>query len=157
MTPAIKQLKAAKVDFQTWPYQVEDTGIGYGLAAAQALGVPPDQLFKTLVIAQDGRPQSMAVTIIPTSHNLSLKKASQALGWKKAVMADPIRAQRSSGYILGGISPFGQKTPLPTLLDSTAAAYEAIYVSAGKRGLQVSLAPAVFESLLQTPLVALTE
>lgn len=157
MTPAFKQLKAAKVAFQTWPYQVEASDIGYGLAAAQALGVSPDRLFKTLIIAQDTKPQIMAVTVIPTSHNLSLKKAAQAMGWKKAVMADPIRAQRSSGYILGGISPFGQKTPLPTLLDSSASGYADIYVSAGKRGLQVSLAPEVFESLLQAQVVALTE
>ena len=157
MTPAIRQLKAAKLSFETWPYQVENTDMGYGLAAAQALGVSPHCLFKTLVIARDTKPQDMAVTIIPTAQKLSLKRAAQAMGWKKAVMADPVRAQRSSGYVLGGISPFGQKTPLPTLLDSSAQEFDSIYVSAGRRGLQVSLAPAVFESLLQAQVVVLID
>jgi len=157
MTPAINQLKAAKVDFHTWPYTEEATDLGYGLAAAKALSVSPDRLFKTLMIAQDTKPAVMAVTIIPTSHTLSLKKAAQAMGWKKAIMADPTRAQRSSGYILGGISPFGQKTQLPTLLDASASNFDEIYISAGKRGLQVSLAPAVLGQLLGASLVALIE
>lgn len=157
MTPAIRQLKADKIAFETWPYTVENTASGYGLAAAKALGISPDCLFKTLVIARDTKPQDMAVTVIPTSQHLSLKKAAQAMGWKKAVMADPLRAQRCTGYVVGGISPFGQKSPLPTLLDASAMAFASIYVSAGRRGLQVSLAPDVFESLLKAQVLALIE
>jgi len=111
---------------------------GYGLDAAAALGVDPRRIFKTLVAAVDG---SFAVAIVPVAGELDLKALADALGGRRAEMADPGAAERATGYVVGGISPIGQRRRLPTVLDPSAAGFETILVSAGRRGLQVELAP----------------
>jgi Cys-tRNA(Pro)/Cys-tRNA(Cys) deacylase len=110
----------------------------YGLDAAAALGVDPRRIFKTLVAAVDG---SLAVAIVPVAGELDLKALADALGGRRAEMADPAAAERATGYVVGGISPIGQRRRLPTVLDPSAATFETILVSAGRRGLQVELAP----------------
>lgn len=148
MTPAIKQLKAAGIHHKLHKYQIKEQDEGYGLAAAEALSVDPNQLFKTLVIAKEGEPSTLAVAIVPVSQQLVLKQAAAALGWKKIAMADTSKAQKSTGYVLGGISPLGQKIALPTVLDLSALEFETIYVSAGRRGMQVSINPADLTNIL---------
>ncbi len=111
----------------------------YGLEAATALGLDPDQVFKTLVVTADGEP---AVAIVPVSCQLSLKAVGAALGAKHAEMCDPAVAQRVTGYVLGGISPFGQRKRLPTVIDETCELFDTVYVSGGRRGLDLGVAPA---------------
>ena len=110
----------------------------YGLDAAAALGVDPRRIFKTLVVAVDGQ---LAVAIVPVAGELDLKAFADALGGRRAELADPAAAERATGYVVGGISPIGQRRRLPTVLDASAAAFETILVSAGRRGLQVEVAP----------------
>ena len=110
----------------------------YGLDAAAALGVDPRRIFKTLVAAVDG---DLAVAIVPVAGELDLKSLADALGGRRAELADPAAAERATGYVVGGISPIGQRRRLPTVLDASAAAFETILVSAGRRGLQVEIAP----------------
>jgi Cys-tRNA(Pro)/Cys-tRNA(Cys) deacylase len=111
----------------------------YGLDAAEALGVDPHRIFKTLVAVVDGR---LAVAVVPVAGDLDLKALADALGGRRAEMADPTAAERATGYVVGGISPIGQRRRLPTVVDESAASHAAILVSAGRRGLQVELAPA---------------
>jgi Cys-tRNA(Pro)/Cys-tRNA(Cys) deacylase len=103
------------------------------------MGVPPERVFKTLVAEVDGR---LTVAVVPVSGSLDLKALAAAAGGKRAVMADPAAAERSSGYVLGGISPLGQRRPLRTVVDASALAYPTVFCSAGRRGLEVELAPA---------------
>jgi len=140
MTPAIEILKKQAINYQVHKYQGKDQGEGYGLAAANALQVNPDHLFKTLVISTETNSSTLAIAMIPVSNQLSLKAVANMLGWKKAVMASQPKAQSATGYILGGISPLGQKTPLPMVIDQSCHQLETIYVSAGRRGMQISLA-----------------
>ena len=116
----------------------------YGKAAAAALGVDEAQVFKTLLAEVDGAP---AVGIVPVSGQLSLKELAAALGGKKAEMLDPAVAQRITGYVVGGISPLGQKRALPTLVDGTAQLWDTVFVSAGRRGVDLELGPDVLVSL----------
>jgi Cys-tRNA(Pro)/Cys-tRNA(Cys) deacylase len=138
-TPATTALTRAGVPFELHPYQHDPGTASYGLEAAQALSVPPGHVFKTLLVETDGR---LAVGIVPVDRQLDLKAVAAALGWKKAAMADPAAAERSTGYVVGGISPIGQKRRLPTVLDASALDLERVYVSGGRRGLDLSLAPA---------------
>jgi len=138
-TRAVEVLDRAGVRYTTHEYQAGDSDLSYGEAVAEALGVDPERLFKTLVAEVDGNP---IVGIVPVSGRLSLKRLAKAAGGKRAEMADPATAQRLTGYVVGGISPFGQKRHLPMFVDSTVDAYETVYVSAGKRGLQVEVTPA---------------
>jgi Cys-tRNA(Pro)/Cys-tRNA(Cys) deacylase len=137
-TPATAALTRASVGFTLHPYTVAGTG-AYGPEAAAALGVDPHRLFKTLVAAVDGR---LAVAVVPVAGTLDLKALATALGGKKAAMADPAAAERATGYRTGGISPVGHRTRLPVVVDTSATAWPTVYVSAGRRGLQVELAPA---------------
>jgi len=139
MTPAINQLVKHKIRHEVHEYQHDSSASSYGLEAAEKMSVATEKIFKTLVISLDQK--TLAVGIVPVESQLSLKKAAKELGGKKAVMADKLVVQRSTGYVLGGVSPLGQKRPLATLLDSSAMLLEEIYVSAGKRGLEISLAP----------------
>ncbi len=137
MTPAINLAKKHKIKHSVHQYEHDDNAASYGLEAAQKMDTDPQRIFKTLVVSLEDA--SLAVAIIPVQHMLSLKAMAKALGAKKAVMADKDAVQRSTGYVLGGVSPLGQKKRLKTVLDESALAYSTIYVSAGKRGLEIEL------------------
>ncbi len=143
-TPATVALTRAGVPYVLHAYEHREgerhrAAISRGQEAAAATGVEPTRIFKTLLADLGGE---LVVAVVPVSGQLDLKALATALGAKKATMADPAAATRSSGYVLGGISPLGQRTRLRTVLDASAARFPTIYVSAGKRGLQVELAPA---------------
>jgi len=143
-TPATLALEAAGVSFTLHAYEHDPRVTNFGLEAAEALGFSPEQVFKTLMVQlADG----MAVGIVPVSGTLDLKAVAGALGQKKAAMADPAAAQRRTGYVLGGISPLGQRNPSPTVLDDSAFGHATILVSGGRRGLDVELAPEDLERL----------
>lgn len=138
-TPAIAALVRAGVAHTLHPYDHDPANdLGYGLEAAAAIGVDPSRVFKTLCIEADG---ALAVAIVPVDEMLDLKALAHALGAKKAAMAEAAAAERATGYVVGGISPIGQKRRLRTVLDSSALGFDAVYVSGGRRGLDVGLAP----------------
>lgn len=139
MTPAIVLAEKVGIDFQVVSYDHDPQATAYGLEAAAKLGVPAEQVFKTLVVKLDAR--QLAVAIVPVTGSLNLKHLAKALKAKKVAMAAGDEVQRSTGYILGGVSPLGQKKLLPTVLDTSAENLAQIYVSAGKRGLEITLAP----------------
>jgi Cys-tRNA(Pro)/Cys-tRNA(Cys) deacylase len=138
MTPATRALDTAGVTYTVHEFAHDTTDRGFGRQAATALGLDPDQVFKTLFVRVDGNP---AVAIVPVSAQLSLKAAGAALGGKRAEMGAPADAERLTGYVVGGISPFGQKRRLPTVIDETCDLFDTIYVSGGRRGLDLGLAP----------------
>ena len=138
-TPATALLTRQKVPFSTHAYEVDPKAGPYGEAAAAALGVAPGRLFKTLIATVDGR---LCVGVVPTDTTLNLKALATALGGKRGAMAEPAAAERATGYVTGGISPFGQRTRLPTAVDESATGWPTVYVSGGRRGLQVEVAPA---------------
>lgn len=139
-TPAVAALVAANVAHTLHAYEHDPASdLSYGLEAATALGVDPARVFKTLCAYVDGR---LCVGIVPVSSMLDLKALAQVLGGKRAEMAPPADAERSSGYVVGGISPIGQRKQLPTALDASAELFDTVYVSAGRRGLDLGLAPA---------------
>jgi Cys-tRNA(Pro)/Cys-tRNA(Cys) deacylase len=138
-TPATSALRAAGIAFVEHEYRHDPGADGYGLEAAAALGADPDRVFKTLLVDVDG---SIVVGIVPVSGRLDLKALASAVGGRRAEMADPALAQRRTGYVVGGISPIGQKTPSPTVLDETAELWDTVFVSGGRRGLDVELSPA---------------
>ncbi|WP_144935188.1 Cys-tRNA(Pro) deacylase [Rothia kristinae] len=137
-TAAVRALTEAGAAFTELPYEHEE-GAGFGAEAAAKLGRDPDQVYKTLMITHDGQ---FALGVVPVAGKLDMKAAAAAMGWKSASMADPAVAQKRTGYVVGGISPLGQKTPVTVLLDSGAQAFETVLVSGGKRGFDVELAPA---------------
>jgi Cys-tRNA(Pro)/Cys-tRNA(Cys) deacylase len=137
-TPATVALTRAGIRFTALAYEHDPRAAAYGLEAAEKLGIEPERVFKTLLASVDG---SLAVGIVPVADQLDLKALAAALGGKRAEMADPALAERKTGYVVGGISPIGQKVPLPTVLDETAILHETILVSGGRRGLDLELAP----------------
>ena len=137
-TPATVALTAAGIAFTAHTYAHDPATTNYGLEAATALALDPDRVFKTLLVDAEGR---LVVGIVPVTGMLDLKSLAAAVGAKRAVMADPAVAERKTGYVVGGISPIGQKTALPTVLDETAELWETIYVSGGRRGFDIELAP----------------
>jgi Cys-tRNA(Pro)/Cys-tRNA(Cys) deacylase len=137
-TPATTALTRAGVDFAVHPYELDPAAPSYGLEAAEALGVPAEQVFKTLLVEGE---RGLAVGVVPVSRTLDLKAVAAALGVKKVAMAQPAAAERTTGYVVGGISPVGQKKALPTVVDDSALAFERVYVSGGRRGLDLSLSP----------------
>ncbi|WP_120993792.1 Cys-tRNA(Pro) deacylase [Stutzerimonas urumqiensis] len=141
MTPAIDLLRKAKAEFRIHSYEHDPKSASYGLEAADKLGLDPAQVFKTLLACTEKN--ELLVAIVPVTGSLDLKALAQAAGAKKAEMADPAVAQRATGYLVGGISPLGQKKRLRTFIDASAQALPSMYVSAGRRGLEVELAPAV--------------
>jgi Cys-tRNA(Pro)/Cys-tRNA(Cys) deacylase len=138
-TRAIDILNRSHVRFTVHEYEARSSDLSYGEAAAEALGVRPDRVFKTLVAMVDGSP---VVAVVPVSRRLSLKHLAKAAGGKRAEMADPATAERLTGYVVGGISPFGQRRHLPMFVDGSASVHETVYVSAGRRGVQVEVTSA---------------
>ncbi|CAN5508777.1 Cys-tRNA(Pro) deacylase [soil metagenome] len=138
-TPATAVLVAAGIAFTEHPYAHDPAAAGFGREAAEALGVEPDRVFKTLLADVDGR---LVVGVVPVSGKLDLKALAAAAGGKKAAMADPALAERRTGYVRGGISPIGQKTAHPTVLDGTVDLWDTVFVSGGRRGFDIELAPA---------------
>lgn len=139
MTPGINIARQHKIVHRVHEYAHDASSESYGLEAAEKLGVPGEQVFKTLVVALDNK--ALAVGVIPVSSMLSMKLIAKAAGAKKAAMADPADVERSTGYVLGGVSPLGQKKRLKTIIDSSAEKFATIYVSAGRRGLEIELSP----------------
>jgi Cys-tRNA(Pro)/Cys-tRNA(Cys) deacylase len=138
-TPATLAAARAGVDFATHSYEHDPAVASYGEEAARAMGVPPEQVFKTLVADVDGQ---LTVAVVPVSASLDLKALAAAVGGKRATMADPAVAERTTGYVRGGISPLGQRKALPTVLDASAQGRATVCVSAGRRGLEIELSPA---------------
>ncbi|MGW3265712.1 Cys-tRNA(Pro) deacylase [Streptomyces sp. NPDC001056] len=137
-TPATVALTTAGVEFTVHAYDHDPAHPSYGEEAAEAMGVSPDRVFKTLVADVDG---ALVVGVVPVAGTLDLKALAAAVGGKRAAMADPTLAERTTGYVRGGISPLGQRKKLTTVLDDSASAHPTICVSAGRRGLEVELAP----------------
>ena len=146
MTPAIALLTKRKIAFVAHEYEHDPNSYSYGMEAAEKLGFDPLRVFKTLVVADER--DRLFVGMVGVSKQLNLKKLAAALKVKKLSMAEAKRVERVSGYVVGGVSPLGQKKRLPTVLDSSASEYDTIYVSGGKRGLDLELAPADLLELL---------
>lgn len=139
MTPAVKQLKRSGIAFTLAEYHHDPRSPAYGEEAARELGLSVDEVFKTLLAKLDDG--GLAVAIVPVSCQLDLKALARAAGARKARMADTDEAQRATGYVVGGISPLGQKRRLPTFLDASAESLATLHVSGGRRGLEICLAP----------------
>jgi Cys-tRNA(Pro)/Cys-tRNA(Cys) deacylase len=139
-TTATIALERAKIPFALHEYTHDPRADSFGLEASAALGVPPERLFKTLVATVDGG--ALAVGVVPVNRHLDLKALAAAVGGKKAIMAEAAVAERATGYVVGGISPVGQKRRLPIVIDASALEFTAMFCSAGRRGLQMEIAPA---------------
>ncbi|MGW2019308.1 Cys-tRNA(Pro) deacylase [Streptomyces sp. NPDC001927] len=143
-TPATVALTTAGVAYTLHSYDHDPASPSYGEEAAEALGVSPDRVFKTLVADVDGE---LTVAVVPVAGQLDLKALASAVGGKRATMADPTLAERTTGYVRGGISPLGQRKRLRTVLDASASTHETICISAGRRGLEVELTPTALTTL----------
>ena len=139
MTPAVLALRAAGIRFTLHEYAHDPRSASFGLEAATELGLDPDRVYKTLLATADDR---LVVAVVPVSGRLDLKALARATGGSRAAMADVKDAERATGYVAGGISPFGQRRAHPTVVDETVELWETVFVSAGRRGLDVELAPA---------------
>ena len=155
MTPAINAAKKAKIAYTVHQYVHDPAAASYGKEAAEKLGLDEARVFKTLVVELDGA--GLAVGIIPVSAMLSMKQIARAAGAKKAAMADKAAVERATGYVLGGVSPLGQKKRLPTFIDASAADFPTIFVSAGRRGLDLELDPDDLAGLTGAKLAPLSE
>lgn len=156
MTPAIRLLKKKKTPHVIHQYEHDPKSDSYGKEAAEVLGLEPALVFKTLLFCLNGEAKNLAVAIIPVNKKLNLKLAAKAASGKKAEMADPAIAEKVTGYVVGGISPLGQKRALPAFIDSSADTLERIYVSAGKRGLDVELSPHELRALTRARFAEIT-
>ena len=148
-TPATALLTRQKVEHTLHSYEHDPRHDSYGIEAAQALGVPPERVFKTLLTEVDG---DLVVGIVPVVAQLDLKALAAAVGGKRAKLAEVASAERATGYVAGGISPLGQRRRLPTVLDTSAETFDTVFCSAGRRGLEVELAPADLARLLDATL-----
>jgi len=155
MTPGILEAKKANVSYTVHEYEHDPAAESYGNEAAEKMGVEPNRVFKTLVVSVDGK--ELAVGVVPVTSTLSLKLIAKAANAKKAVMADKQDVQRSTGYVLGGVSPLGQKKRLRTFIDQSAGQYDTIFVSAGKRGLEIELSANDLARLTHGQLVPLQQ
>ena len=155
MTPAIQLLRRRKIAHSVHEYEHDESAESFGLEAAEKLGVDPDRMFKTLVVKLDKGP--LAVGIVPVSCTLNMKRMAKACRAKKAAMATPAEVERATGYVLGGVSPLGQKKRMPTVIDETAGAFESVFVSAGRRGMDIELAPGDLLGLLGATLAEIRQ
>lgn len=155
MTPAIKAAGDAGVGIKVHEYRHDPDNTNYGLEAAQALGLEPARVFKTLLVMQNGDQRRLAVAVVPVTGQLDLKAMATACKAKKVEMADPVHAQRVTGYVVGGISPLGQKRRLPTVIDTSAQHFDTVFVSGGRRGLDIEIKPADLISLCQASMAAI--
>ena len=153
-TPATLALERAGVTWEGHAYAHDPAAASYGLEAAAALGVAPARVLKTLLVEVDAPRVSLAVGVVPVDRQLDLKAIAAALGAKRATMADPAAAERSTGYVVGGISPVGQKRALPTVVDASALTHPTVFVSGGRRGFDVELAPADLVALTRATTAA---
>lgn len=153
MTPAVQALKRAKASFELLEYAHDPGAPAYGEEAAHMLGLPSEAVFKTLLAMVDGK--RLVVALVPVSGTLDLKALARAAGGKKATMAEAAAAERATGYVVGGISPLGQKQSLATFIDSSADHLTRLYVSAGRRGLEIALAPEDLQRLTEARLAPL--
>lgn len=153
MTPAIRHLKQQKLPHQVHAYEHDARVASYGLEAAEKLGVPAERVFKTLVVQADKG--ELLVALVPVAGSLDLKKLASSAGVKKVVMADPLLVSRSTGYVLGGVSPLGQKKKLRTFIDLTASHWPSLFVSAGRRGLEIELEAKVLQQETSAVLAAI--
>ena len=155
MTPAINLAQQANITFKVHEYAHDSANEAYGLEAAEKLGLAAMQVFKTLVVSLDGK--ELAVGIIPVATMLSMKAIAKAAKAKKAEMADKALVARTTGYVLGGVSPLGQKKRLKTFIDESANQFPTVYVSAGRRGLEIELSPQDLQTLTHATFVELTQ
>lgn len=153
MTPAVALLKKLKQPFQLHSYHHDPAAASYGQEAADKLGLQPQQVFKTLLAQADTG--ELLVAMLPVVHSLNLKKLATAAGVKKVAMADPRQVERTTGYVLGGVSPLGQKKSLRTFIDSSACEFDSLFCSAGRRGLEIELAPGLLQQLTRAQWAAL--
>jgi len=153
MTPALDLLKKARAEHRVHSYEHDPKSASYGLEAAEKLGLEPQQVFKTLLASSEKG--ELLVAVVPVVGTLDLKALAHAAGVKKCEMADPAVAQRATGYLVGGISPLGQKKRLRTFIDDSARDFATIHVSAGRRGLEVELAAAVLAEHTQAAFAAI--
>jgi Cys-tRNA(Pro)/Cys-tRNA(Cys) deacylase len=152
-TPAVRALATAGVPFSEHPYHHDPSHPSFGMEAAEALGLAPASVFKTLLADVDGR---LVVAVLPVTSQLDLKALAAAVGGKRAALASPADAERVTGYVVGGISPLGQRKALPTVVDSSAETLATMYVSGGRRGLDLGLAPGDLIRLTQARVAPVT-
>jgi len=145
MTPAINNLKKKKITFLVHSYDHDPKCMAYGEEAAEKLKISPGRIFKTLIVSLENK--SPAVALVPVSGQLDLKRMSNVCGSKRATMADKNEVVRSTGYLLGGVSPIAQKKQLTTVIDESALNFDRVYVSAGRRGLQIEISPEILGEL----------
>jgi len=150
MTPSINLAKKKKINYQVHEYLHDTTTTSYGSEAANKLKVSPNRVFKTLVVSLDNK--ILVVAVLPVSAMLSMKLVAKIFSGKKAVMASKEDVERSTGYVLGGVSPLGQKKRLNTVIDSSAIQFSTVFVSAGKRGLEIELSPQDLQELTKASL-----
>ena len=155
MTPATRLLDNQHVKYRLHQYEHTTANSDYGIDASEQLGVAPEQVFKTLVAELDSH--ALVVAIVPVSSRLHMKSLASAAGAKKAFMADRVRVEKTTGYVLGGVSPLGQKKALATFIDTSAQAFDTIFISGGRRGLEIELAPADLAELTGGVFAALGE
>jgi len=155
MTPAINLLQKLGLPHRVHEYSHAAGAVSYGLEAAEKLGLEAQQVFKTLVLSLERG--SLVVAVLPADKQLSMKRLAKAVGAKKACMADPRVVERSSGYVLGGVSPLGQKKTLQTVIDASALSQATIFVSAGRRGLEIELSPKLLVAYINADVAALTQ
>jgi len=155
MTPAINAAKKAKIQYSVHEYAHDPTADSYGLEAADKMGVDPTRVFKTLVTSAGGK--DLVVAILPVSHQLDLKLLAKGVGVKKMTMADIKVVERTTGYVVGGVSPLGQKKRLRTVIDTSAREFETMFVSAGRRGLEIELSPDDLASLTKASFASIAK